>query len=285
MATRTKRKTYERTIAERFIKLLGQAWEIDDEARESPDFHLRRGKELVGLELARYREQGTHNETHDRNWAMCDFIGDRWIEDESVNNYHLYLSYRNLPKDHISVPRRSEWPALVEELRKVLLGIEEPADGRYVTVCFVTDIDEKARALRTHFGIRPARRADYPVLSKHFSEVKLTYHPEIVFGRPHTSASARFTAADTDELNRMLGKHLLRVPGYRGSLPKGAQLWLLIHSDGWPPAAHIANDRIKDELYAAATDAVTAPNTDRFDAVWWLDDAYIRDGGTLHRIV
>ena len=283
MATETKRKTYERTIAERFIELLGDGWRIDD-ARDFPDFHLRRGKELLGLELARYREQGTHNDTHDRNWAMCDFIGDRWIDDESVNNYLLSLSYRSVPKDHIPVPRRSDWPALAKELRRVVLGIEEPADGRYVTVCFVTDIDEKARALRTHFGIRPVRRAEYPVLSKHFDEVTLIYKPEIVFGRPHTSASCRATAADTDEVHRVVGEHLLKVPGYRGSLPKGAQLWLVIHSDGWPPAAHIASDLIKDELYAAATAAVTPPNADRFDAVWWLDDAYVRDGGTLHRI-
>ena len=283
MATQTKRKTYERPIAERFIELLGEGWQID-EARDFPDFHLRRGKELVGLELARYREQGTHNETHDRNWAMCDFIGDHWIEDGSVNHYHLYLSYRNVAKDRISVPRRSEWSAVVEELRRAVLGTELPADGSYITVAFVTDIDEKALALRTHFGVCPARRADYPVLSKHFNEIKLTYQPELVFGRPHTSASARCTAADTDEVHRVIGEHLLKVPGYRGSLPKGAQLWFVIHSDGWPPAAHIANDRIRDELYAVATAAVTAPNNDRFDAVWWLDDAYVRDNGTLHRI-
>lgn len=284
MATGTKRKTYERTIAERFIKLLGQAWELDDEDRESPDFHLRRGKELVGLELASYREQGPHNKVHSRDWGMRDFIREQWIEDETVNNFYLSLSYRDSDKDRIPVPAKARWPALLNELKTIARNIGPQASGKWLSASFTSRIDEEARRLLQIGGTYLYEKDEYPVLNTHFQEMNLCYESDPVLGRPHTSASGRITGADTGELNRMIGKHLLKVPGYRGSLPKGAQLWLLIHSDGWPPTAHIANDRIRDELHAAATAAVTAPNVDRFDAVWWLDDAYVRGGGTLHRI-
>ena len=284
MTAKIDQKTYERTIVEKFIERMEASLEIEDDSAEAPDFILRHGNEVVGLELASYREQGPHNKVHNRDWDMRQFIGNQWIDDEAVNHLHLYLSYLGSDKDHIPVPPKARWPILLKELKAIARHIGPHASGTHISVSFLTEIDQEARRLFQIGGTYLFENDKYPVLSSHFEEIEFRYESDLVFDRPHTSASGRFTGADTGELNRMLGKHLLRVPGYRGSLPNGAQLWLLIHSDGWPPAAHIANDRIRDELYAAARAAVTAPNVDRFDAVWWLDDAHVKDAGTLHRI-
>ena len=81
----------------------------------------------------------------------------------------------------------------------------------------------------------------------------------------------------------MLGGKQSKLADYQANLPDGAPLILLIHSDGWPPSAHIANDRIMQNALVAAKLAATR-SACRFDEVWWLDNATISRDCKLYRV-
>ena len=78
-------------------------------------------------------------------------------------------------------------------------------------------------------------------------------------------------------MRRVLNEKIAKVPKYRRNVRAGAEMWLLIHSDGWPMSAHIANNRILERLLREAHSILH--ESSRFDRAYWLDDAYVRPPG------
>jgi hypothetical protein len=81
----------------------------------------------------------------------------------------------------------------------------------------------------------------------------------------------------------VLGEKRAKLVEYRQTVPDGARMILLIHSDGWPPSAHISNYRIMQNALKAARIAATGGDP-QFDEVWWLDNAAISLESKLHRV-
>ena len=279
--TLSTRKQYEKRIADEFVRLDGRGWQIVEDDRETPDFILGRDGEVGGLELTSYREQGPHNEAHERDQTLKTFIHDAWLVDNSVNEFSLHLFYRSdIDRGFYLVKKRS-LSKVVGELRGLVHSIDDPVPNDRTRFTFVTGT-AAILAKRRGDAILPAEV--YPTLSAHFQKVIVTYHPGFRGGHLRTSVSGRHTNADADEIERVLGGKLSKLPEYRANLPDGAPMILLIHSDGWPPSARISNDMIMQRALGAAKLTAVTGDAHRFDEVWWLDNADISLDCRLYRV-
>ena len=110
----------------------------------------------------------------------------------------------------------------------------------------------------------------------------LLYHPNVVADKPTTSLSTRWTGADTSELQRVLESKIKKAKEYRSNLPADAELWLLIHNDGWPMSANISIDSILKKLLQTAESVLRSSGV--FARVYWLTDALIHGFGSLHSV-
>ena len=278
--TLSTRKQYEKRIADEFVRLDGRGWQIVEDDRETPDFILGRDGEVGGLELTSYREQGPHNEAHERDQTLKTFIHDAWLVDNSVNEFSLHLVYRSDTDKVFSLVKKRSLSKLVGELRGLVHSIDDPVPDDRTRFRFVTDA---AAILFRRRGDTILRAEDYPTLSAHFGEIIVTYHPGTRLALPNTSVSGRHPRADEDEIKRVLGGKLSKLSEYRADLPDGAPMILLIHSDGWPPSAHISNDIIMQRALEVARLAATGEEH-KFDEVWWLDNAAISLDGKLYPV-
>jgi hypothetical protein len=120
----------ELAVARRFCKQIGARIL---EQRESPDFLVEKDGPQVGLELARYREQGPHNDAQERDQALKEHLSDRWIDDANVNECWLSWTYKEDPTS--SIPRKENWEEFTSELKK--LTIEHHTSSGRVSVHFV----------------------------------------------------------------------------------------------------------------------------------------------------
>ena len=278
--TLSTRKQYEKRIADEFVRLDGRGWQIVEDDRETPDFILGRDGEVGGLELTSYREQGPHNEAHERDQTLKTFIHDAWLVDNSVNEFSLHLFYRSdIDRGFYLVKKRS-LSSVVGELRGLVQSIDDPVPNDRTRFTFVTDA---AAILARRRGDTILCAEDYPTLSAHFGKIIVTHHPGTRLALPNTSVSGRYTKVDVDEIERVLGSKLSKLPEYRANLPNGAPMILLIHSDGWPPTARISNESIMQRALEAAKLALTG-EAHRFDEVWWLDNADISLDCRLYRV-
>ncbi len=279
-----KQKAYEKPIAQNFLDLRGGGYRIvADFDRKRPDFLLTNGNTKAGLELMRYREQGWHNQAHDHTDRMTRFIGDEWINDESINRVRLLLWYKENRETGFALVREPDWPSLVAELKTLIETAGELPQNEPVHFPFA-NLSPQAQEIVVNGRRRDRGRhaGDFPVISDHFSEVILI-RGDLVVGRPRTSVSCRPTAADVEFLQQSMEKHLQKLPEYRANLDPGTPVWLLVHSDGWPPTAHVSNDRIMNDLLEAAKSIATDAEH-QFEAVWWLDNATISEEPKLYAI-
>ena len=60
-------------------------------------------------------------------------------------------------------------------------------------------------------------------------------------------------------------------------------MWLVVHSDGWPPSTHIGIDGLMAEAIQVAKDEL-AKSEHQFDEAWWLDNAAISLNSKLYQI-
>ena len=278
------RPHYVKRIAEDFLRLHGRGWQIADADRETPDFILANADSQAGLELTSFCEQGPHNEAHARDSALRSFVHDLWLYDDLVNESGIYLHYKKGSDGRFAMPKPNSWPALVGELRALVMSIDEPLPNRPTRFPFVANMQQQAASRLAGRPVDPMLRAEkFPTISAHFDEVVITNHPGVKLGMPLTSASCRNTAVDGTELKRVLGDKLTKLSDYRANLPGDAPIFLLIHSDGWPPTAHISNDLLMQEALRVARTVVTRPGDD-FDEVWWLDNACVGLDGKLYRV-
>lgn len=273
------KKAYETRVATKFLSALNEGWRISEDKRERPDFILTNATTIVGLELTRYREQGVHNVLHSRDWQLCEFIYDRWCEDASVNHFDLFLAYRK-SNDQIRMPSKTCWSGLLDELRSLVCSLDTPGEPSQFWFDLFEKVDEDFERFLAGQPRRYLNPEDYPLLCRHFYKVVASFCPDLVAGRPCTSLSSRNTGADTTELRRVLDSKIKKVEEYRANLPIDAELWLLIHNDGWPSSAHIANDIILNELLQTAGSILNSSG--EFARAYWLTDADVQPSGSLH---
>ena len=274
-------KESETVVANKFLSLLNDGWTISDDNSESPDFVLTKGMRTVGLELTSYREQGAHNEADSRDCQLCQFIGDSWHKDTSVNHFQLALSYRE-SNDRFLLPKKCCWNELLDEVRLLARSLVHSDEPIQFSFDLFEDTDEKFEQFVARQGRSCLPAKDYPILCRHFRRVVLRYHPNVVADKPTTSLSTRWTGADTSELQRVLESKIKKAKEYRSNLPANAELWLLIHNDGWPMSANISIDSILKKLLQTAESVLRSSGV--FVRAYWLTDALIQGFGSLHSV-
>ena len=276
-----KQKEYEKRIAKNFLCQLSEGWIISDDKSESPDFVLSDGARTVGLELTSYREQGAHNEADSRDRQLRRFIYDRWCKDEFLNHFHLFLVYRK-SNGRFLLPHKNRWNKLSDELRSLVHSLDFDGERNSISIKLLEQADEELEKFLTKHQ-ESFRTVDiYPVLCHHFEKVVVRYYPDLFAGEPSTSASSMNTGADVNEVKRVLNKKIKNVDDYRSNLPKGAELWLLIHSDGWPMTANVSIPSILETLLQTAESILRSSG--EFARAYWLNDADTIDQCALYPV-
>ncbi len=272
-------KEYEKTVAEKFLAELNDGWRIQNDDSESPDFILTDGTLTVGLELTSYREQGSHNEAFSHDSDFRQFIHEHWCEDATVNHVHLFLAYREVDR-RFTLPKKAFWSDLLAEFRALVRSLDLSDEPRPLSFDLFEEVSPDFESFLAQRQRCVPTPDNYPLLCSHFYRIVLSYDPDLVADRPKTSIDCRATGSDTRELQRVLETKISKVPEYRANLPPGAELWLLIHNDGWPPTAHIANEIIMGELTTTAQTVLAASG--EFTRAYWLANAYVQPSGPLH---
>ena len=279
VAQMSDQKEYEKTVAEKFLAELNDGWRIQGDDSESPDFVLTDGTMTVGLELTGYREQGAHNEAFSRDSEFRQFIYEHWREDATVNHVDLFLAYRKVDR-RFTLPKKACWSDLLDELRTLVRSLDTSDEPSRISFDLFEEVDEDFERFLGRRQRCVPTPDNYPLLCSHFYKVMVSYDPGLVAGPPTTSIDSRNTGADIDELQRVLEAKIKKVPEYRANLPPGAELWLLIHNNGWPSTAHIANEIIMEKLLTTAHSILAASG--EFVSVYWFANAYVRPSGPLH---
>jgi len=279
--TISSQKEYECIVASNYLSLLNENVTIIHDSRENPDFLLCSESNKVGLELVSYREQGPRNEVHDHNWKLRRFICDEWIDDITVHHYDVSLIYR-MSGDRFLLPKKSCWAGLLYEIKTIAQSLPRLKESARFSIELHEKVDERFVEFLSRRQMHFLVGTEYPILCQHFRKLSLSYHPGLIVGWPCTSASSGNTGADTEELRKILDGKLNKAPSYREAIPSDAELWLLIHSDGWPMSAHIANDIIMNQLIDKANTILR--ESGEFTRVYWLENAYVQPFGPLHPV-
>lgn len=274
-------KVYEATVATRFLAQIGPEWKIVEKDHESPDFVIANGTMVVGLELCAYREQGVHNQTFPHDETFKQHLRKRWFESPKLQSFSLYLSYRSQSDGLLTIPKHVDWDMVYDEIVALIKMLDVSDKNCDYSIHFARD-DEDLGYLK-HMGVICFSVKEYPYLAQHFEFIDLSCSHGDSICLPHSSASARFPRADTVELERVVCGKIAKVPEYRANVPTSRETWLLIHSDGWPPAARIASNLILDRLIQHTK--CVLDGTDSFDRVYWLDNACVEPWGPLYPVV
>ncbi|MEE8171233.1 MAG: hypothetical protein V3T70_11865, partial [Phycisphaerae bacterium] len=82
-------------VAERFCAMLPSSPTLVRRNKPPlPDFTIELGGEHILLELTRYREQGPHNNAHERDEQFKQRVLEAWLNDPIVNQLALSVEYR-----------------------------------------------------------------------------------------------------------------------------------------------------------------------------------------------
>lgn len=270
----------ETTVARRFVGALGGGWKLlaRDGPQSRPDFRLQNGDRIVGLELARYREQDSRNCVAELDGDFQQFMHDQWIDDPEVHHCGLCLIYRR-EGNRILVPPRSCWGTVHAELREFVQRLgRPPIPCEFRFELYEREDQEYLEFVARHRGPILSKR-QFPALCRWFSLIGAHWHPNLIVGLPHTSGSSGCTGADTRELERVIRGKMAKAATYRANLPQSAELWLLLYNEGWPATAHISNEVIMGRLLDSAQAVLGAAGA--FDRAFWHKDAYVQPVGPL----
>lgn len=267
------KKRYEARIAENFLLALGGGWVLADQpGPPAADCLIQRSEEYVAVELACYRQQGIDNEVHEANWGFKSDVHNSWLNDPNVNETTLYIAY-GMSGCRPRVPKPAQRPAVLQELKR--LACDEAFFGaEEIEVSFLPGIDADIE-LPGPPAWRSVGTSRYPALAENFNSVHLHRHPGVRVGLPGTSLDSMYIGLDRVELRRILTQKSQKLPEYRA---QGHDVWIVVHSDGWPGSSMVPAPHFDDAL------AIAAEQLLEFDAAYWLNEALAVRGATLHRI-
>lgn len=239
---------------------------------------------MIELELARYRTPGRDNERYDYDESFKTYYHDCWLYDERVNQFSVGVVYDRTRSGHAKVPPCQEHGPVVGELKTLV--------EKCPVEWFESNFAVRARPGSTNQPIELRRTYDrpdarfstecFPLLASHFREVALTFHPSIRLGTLGSDLNSAFVGVDIGEVVRLVSKKLRAVASRAIT---GRELWLLIHSDGWPLSACVGSD----EQLAAALKATRAlgesdGRTARVDRIWWMNDTLIDSSRRIYSV-
>ena len=283
-----KHLSYETSVVEVFCRAVGNLHLVRP-LDQGPDYLLQLGDQQLGLELTRYRQQGPENEAFEQDWAFQEFVLDRWLYDEYASHFTPIIDYRRDHADRFLIPKPLQRERFVQELRELVRQVKPPGEHQLVEVIICHDsqfaIEQKRADISKRNGSRPRQIMDqrmFPVVAAHCASVKFMHHPRVRMGRPLTLNATR-VSIDEKEITSLVQSKLVKLARYRQAVQ--SPIWLLLHSDGWPPASRIPDLNI---LLRKAYDTVLAVLTgwegDLFDRVYWMNDTFSGSGTRVVRL-
>ena len=276
--SRWSKRDRERHVSQLFCRSLGDAYELNSQFSESPDFLIDGPDGQIGLELTQYRNPGPENEVEEFNRDFQSFFLDQWIDDETVHHWHVSLFHRRglsrSGKRYVAFPRSARQKQdVIDELKTLVRGLKAPKDAPSVWI---------------HFDGRPACRPHanhdvcwiqvgpetYPRLARYYRRICLGYGAPAVFGLPTSDLNCGAVGIDPDVLLALFERKMKKLQRYRENI-RGQPIWLLIYNEGHTISRNVG-PRSKEVIVPLIQEA-HLQSQESFDAIWWGEDCMLQE--------
>jgi hypothetical protein len=281
---------HEKYILEGFCRTYAQQFQKSCdliEVRDSPDGIVKLDGELVGIELAEYREQGPRNTDQGRDRLLMQFLYNEWKKDISLQHFTCTLTYHIDPDGNHQIPstKNNQAARLFADIKRLILqrAIEKPDSFKTYRFHPKEDVPRFQRHDRGTSRYHLASE-EWPDLAKYCSDIGLQFHPGHRGWLQGSSLNAYFfTSLDMKEIEKVVKAKLEKVPYYRSRLKPGQTRWLMIYSEGWNPTSRVYE---KEQLESAKEFIrnIASETGPGFDAIWWADEVEQPNGGQIIRM-
>lgn len=201
----SQKQSQEHAIANRFCELVTDQYAIPCHVRkmgDAPDAYLDVCGQEVCLELAGYREQGPHNNSHARDEEVMRWIYDEWIRDECKDLRVFTPNLHYVGKaDRFEIPSKNECGKFVEDIKSLIRSVPKRRLRQYIRIRLVS-ADKRRLLQRNDHDTYYAELSGYPYFSAYCKSLNLHYHPKVQTLLPSSNVDARFTGVDQRELTR-----------------------------------------------------------------------------------
>lgn len=253
----------------------------------APDVLIRVGNTNVALELARYREQGIHNQLYQLNSDFMSALSARFNKfgRNRLPRCTPRLDYRQRQgkPGYYEIPHPNRWREFGDELIALLKSQRKPRESSQVMqLLFIhrMDLGESKFINRQYQYLA---NESHPILSEYCKGVNLLWHPDLGIQPPRSSMNSRFTHIDWQEIERMIRQKLSKVTAYRSAVPD-TPVWLLYYADGFTPTGRLPGKEHNVEVVSRLK-ALLAEQQSGFDIVWWADEYNAINGPTVFKVI
>jgi hypothetical protein len=281
---RTTKKQIEAEAARCFCMAFEASQEVSARVlragEDPPDFYVQIAHREVAMELAGYREQGAHNNSHDRDEQVKLEVRRAWEVGGDINFWTPCFRWKEREAGFQVPQKPADIASLIVETKALIQRQKAVVADQFIDVIFKPlETIEMYRQVNSRDVYAVA--SEFPVLSRFCTEVNLQYHPGCRVTVPSSNMNARNTGIDREELTKVLMSKLGKLASYRvvaGERP----LWLLLYGLFWPPTARIPHSGLVPEVIEHLQ-SVLAGATERFDAIWWGQELDV-DIRSIHRV-
>lgn len=264
-----------------FCRLLPGEWRIESQP-DPPDGILRNGDDRVAVELVQYRAQTMENERYEPDDALAQLLHDEWLEDPDVQEFTPFLYYRKDRQGRYRVPRPRDRKAFISELKALVKMYPPPTSDHVMVILIRPDLSEGEELSRSP-ELRPTVASHSgATLTEYLEKVLLSFHPGLSLGTAHTSLGHSYAWLDSEIIRRCVARKIAKLPDYRSKTEH--PIWLVIHSDGWPPSARLLDHFVPEAVRLARETLDQERDGPGFDAVFWYDDVLTISGGRIHAV-
>jgi hypothetical protein len=181
----------------------------------------------------------------------------------------------------VKLPGASDVEAFVSELSDFVLFARE--NPRFINKSVWFRLVRERRGstgLLACYAI--ADRDRFPVVAEYCSNCLITGASPHINPVIRTSCDTRQIGIDKGELSRVVTKKLNKLSKLYRQRAAGKPVWLIIHSDGWPPSTRIPKQHA-EQACTLIRELVTKADA-RFDAVWWAESTGFAAAAEIFRV-